>query len=198
MTYDDEVLPTLAVITTLHLTGEVPVGGDEYLAVPFQVPAGTVELEVAHDDGSASQILDWGVGSPDGVRGWGGGLTEPAVIGVDESSRGYLAGPITPGTWHVIVGKAQLGGTPGHYTIDVTLRDAPTLTPGPRAAWQPIVLSTTRRWYAGDFHVHSRDSGDADATLDEIVDLARQRGLDFVVLSDHNTAAQVPRQAALS
>jgi hypothetical protein len=43
------------------------------------------------------------------------------------------------------------------------------------------------RWYAGDFHVHSRESGDARPDLDEIAAFARSRGLDFVVISDHNT-----------
>lgn len=190
------MLPLLAVVATLHLTGDVPVAGGDYLLVPFEVPAGTVELEVAHDDGSDRQILDWGVWSPDGYRGWGGGLTDAAVIGVAESSRGYLAGPIAPGTWNVVIGKAQLGGVAGHYTIDVELRDAATLTPGPRAPWTPVVLEHAGRWYAGDFHVHSQDSGDATATLDQIVDLAHQRGLDFVVISDHNTSAQLPRLAA--
>ena len=190
------MLTLAAVLTTLHLTGDVPVEGGDYQLVPFDVPAGTVELTVAHDDGSAAQILDWGVWAPDGCRGWGGGLGDAAVIGVAESSRGYTAGAIMPGTWYVVIGKAQLGGVPGHYTIDVEARDAATLAPGPRAAWTPVVLSPARRWYAGDFHVHSSDSGDASAALDEIVDLAHQRGLDFVVLSDHNTVAQIPRLAA--
>lgn len=190
------MLALAAVLATLHLTGEVPVAGGDYLLVPFELPAGTVELTVAHDDGSPAQILDWGVWSPDGFRGWGGGLTEPAVIGVAESSRGYLAGAITPGTWYLVIGKAQLGGNPGHYTLDVEARDVATLTPGPRAPWATGIVVQERRWYAGDFHVHSQDSGDAGATLDQIVDLARARGLDFVVISDHNTVAQHPRQAA--
>ena len=190
------MLGVLAVTAVLHLTGDVPVAGGDYLLVPFEVPAGTVEIEVAHDDGSPTQILDWGVWDPQGFRGWGGGLTDPATIGAAESSRGYLSGPITAGIWYVVVGKAQLGGVPGRYTIDVSLRDAATLVPGPRAPWTAVVLDHTRRWYAGDFHVHSQDSGDAAATLDQIVELARDRGLDFVLLSDHNTSAQVPRLAA--
>ncbi len=95
-----------------------------------------------------------------------------------------------------MIGKAQLGGQPGRYTIDVELRDAATLSPGPRAPYTPVVLDGGRRWYAGDFHVHSDDSGDAGAALGEIVALGRGRGLDFVVVSDHNTSAQLPRQAA--
>ena len=42
----------------------------------------------------------------------------------------------------------------------------------------------------------STESGDASATLDEIVALAKQRGLDFVNLSDHNTVSQHALQAA--
>ena len=190
------MLALAAVISTLHLTGEVPIAGGDYLAVPFEVPAGTVEFTVAHDDGSDFQILDWGVWGPAGFRGWGGGLTDPAVIGVAASSRGYLTGPVAAGTWTVVIGKAKLGPDPGHYTIDVEFRDAATLPSEPPVTWQPVVLAPTRRWYAGDFHVHSQDSGDASATLAEIASFARAQQLDFVVLSDHNTSAQYPHQAA--
>lgn len=190
------MLALTAVISTLHLTGAVPVADGDYLVVPFEVPAGTVEFSLAHDDGSDFQILDWGLWGPDGFRGWGGGLTEPMVIGVAGSSRGYLAGPIAAGTWQLVIGKAKLGPDPGQYTVDLEFRDAATLAPEPAAPWSPVVLAATRRWYAGDFHVHSRDSGDASASLAEIAAYARGRGLDFVVLSDHNTSAQYPHQAA--
>ena len=190
------MLALVAVITTVQLTGAVPQAGGNYLIVPFTVPAGTVEFTLAHDDGSDFQILDWGVWSPEGFRGWGGGLTDPLVIGVAASSRGYLPGPITPGEWSLVIGKAKLGPDPGQYTVELEFRDAATITPEPARPWTPVVLSTERRWYAGDFHVHSRDSGDASASLTQIVDYAHGRGLDFVVLSDHNTSAQYEHQAA--
>jgi hypothetical protein len=73
------------------------------------------------------------------------------------------------------------------------LRTAPTLPAQPER--QPYAdvpaLEVGERWYAGDFHVHSRESGDASPTLDEIADFARSRGLDFVVLTDHNTVTQL-------
>jgi MYXO-CTERM domain-containing protein len=179
-----------AVLSTLHLEGAVPADGGDYLEVTFEVPPGTVELEVAHTDGSEVTILDWGVWAPEGFRGWGGGLEDAAVIGVEASSRGYLPGPITPGTWRVIIGKAKLDPAGAAYVIDVEFRDAATLSPRARAAHAPVELSPERRWYAGDFHVHSEESGDAGATFDEIAQLARSRGLDFVNLSDHNTVSQ--------
>jgi MYXO-CTERM domain-containing protein len=67
----------------------------------------------------------------------------------------------------------------------------------PKATFDPVVLSPTRRWYKGDFHVHSVQSGDANATFDQIHAYATGRGLDFVNLSDHNTFSQHALIAAL-
>src|SRR5215831_8290208 len=104
------LLALATVLSTMSYEGDVPVAGGDYADVAFVVPAGTQEIRIAHSDGSATDILDWGVWSPDGYRGWGGGLTDDAVIGIAQSSRGYLPGPITAGTWTVVVGKAQLAG----------------------------------------------------------------------------------------
>lgn len=42
-------------------------------------------------------------------------------------------------------------------------------------------------WYAGDFHLHSDASADGENSPAELADLAREEGLDFLVLTDHNT-----------
>ncbi|MCA9678859.1 MAG: CehA/McbA family metallohydrolase [Myxococcales bacterium] len=185
-----------AVISSLHFQGPVTADGGDYVTIPFDVPAGTAELRVEHADGGASEILDWGVWAPDGFRGWGGGNSEPAIIGVDESSRSYLEGALTPGTWTLVIGKAKLVGGAGSYDITVTFDDAATLTPRPRAAFDPVVVRAAPGWYAGDLHVHSEESGDAAATLPQIATLARDRGLDFVVVTDHNTVSHHGRLAA--
>src|SRR4051794_38679783 len=96
----------VAVLSSVHLEADVPVDGGDYVDVPFDVPVGTQEIRVVHADNDDFAILDWGVWSPDGFRGWGGGNLEDAIIGIDESSRSYLPGPITPGMWTVSVGKA--------------------------------------------------------------------------------------------
>jgi hypothetical protein len=176
--------------TTLRLDGEVSPGGPDHVLVPFEVPAGTRELEVRHDDGSEADILDWGVLGPDGAfRGWGGGNPEPAVLGEEAASRSYVPGPLPAGTWSVVIGKAKLVSPTVPYTLEVVLRDAPTLPPQPerRPFADPGALRSGPGWFAGDFHVHSRESGDADATLDEIAALALAQGLDFVVVTDHDT-----------
>lgn len=178
---------------TLTFDADVPDDGSPYMFVNFEVPAGTQEIEVRHDDQSADNILDWGVDDPNGYRGWGGGNTEPAIIGEQAASRSYLPGPMTPGTWRVVIGKAKIVTAPAHYHIEVDLRTTPTLAPQterkPYLASPP--LKTEARYYSGDFHVHSIQSGDAKPTIDTITQFAKSRGLDFVALSDHNTVAQL-------
>jgi hypothetical protein len=185
--------------TTVHIEADAPQDATEYFWVPFDVPAGTVEIQIAHDDHSPDNILDWGVYDPSGTfRGYGGGNTEDAIIGVVASSRSYLTGPIAAGTWKVGVGKAKIITLPEHYTIDVTFRTAPTLAPqtertpyAPRAA-----VKTGARWYAGDFHTHSKESGDAKPEIKDMIVFAKSLGLDFIELSDHNTVSQLDFYAA--
>lgn len=178
---------------TLVFDGAVPDDGYDHFFVPFEVPAGVAEIEVRHDDLSDEDILDWGLYDPDGHRGWGGGNTEPAVLNADAASRSYTPGPITPGTWQVVVGKAKLVSADPRYHIEVDLRDAITLPAQPeRTPYVEVApLEVGARWYAGDLHVHSLESGDATASLDAIADWAAGHGLDFVVVTDHNTVSHL-------
>lgn len=178
---------------TLTFDGKVVAGGLDHEFISFDVPAGTKEIQVDHDDQSADDILDWGLDDPSGFRGWGGGNTEPAIVGELAASRSYLTGPLAAGTWKVVVGKAKIVSPEVNYHVVVTLRDVATLAPDPGRS--PYVaaspLSTEARWYAGDLHAHSRESGDAAPTIDDLVTFARSQGLDFVELSDHNTVSQL-------
>lgn len=175
----------------LPFAGPVPADGD-FFTLPFEVPAGTAEIQVSHADGSDEDILDWGLRSPSALRGWGGGNTEDIVVNTDAASRSYLTGEVEPGEWAVLVGKAKIKTDAPTYDVVVTLRDTVTLAAQTeRRPYQEVDLGGGPRWYAGDLHVHSLQSGDASPTLDEIVAYARSRGLDFVELSDHNTTAQL-------
>jgi MYXO-CTERM domain-containing protein len=179
-----------AVAEPIVLEGEVPEEG-RFFDVPFEVPPGTVELEVRHDDLASENVLDWGLEDPNGFRGYGGGNEEPAIVGERAASRSYLAGPLPAGMWRVTVGKAKIGKTPARYRIELHLRQTATLPPQPeRQPYRPAAaLRSEARWYAGDFHVHSLESGDARAPLDDLARFARGQGLDFVHLSDHNTTS---------
>ena len=177
----------------LVLEGTLPADAPPYLEVPFDVPVGTMEIEVRHDDLSEANILDWGLRDPSAVRGWGGGNAEPAIVGEVAASRSYLPGPIAAGTWAVLIGLAKVSEPPARYRIEIFFRTVATLGADPDrseyVAAEP--LAAEARWYAGDFHVHSRESGDARASLDEAATFAAERGLDFIELSEHNTVSQV-------
>ncbi len=178
---------------TIHVEGDVPEGPNTFFFLDFEVPEGIVEIEVAHvhvpeDTGN---VLDWGIDDPNGSRGWGGSNQENAIVGIEAASRSYIPGPMPAGTWRVTVGKAKIvPGEPAGYSVDVTLRTIATQEPQSRKPYQdPGALKNGARWYAGDFHVHTRESGDARFTLtiDEALDFAEGQGLDFVMLSEHNT-----------
>ena len=179
-----------AIISTLELQGEVSPGGGDYERIPFEVPEGTVEILFAPSDNSDVDVLDFGLEGPDGFRGWCGDLDTPAIVGVEESSRCYLPGAIEPGTWYVDIGKARLNSEVVSWTVTLEFRDEATAAARPRAPFEARVLESGARWYRGDFHVHSTESGDAHASFDMIRDLARSRGMDFINLSDHNTVSQ--------
>jgi hypothetical protein len=136
--------------------------------------------------------LDFGLNDTNGYRGWGGGTSEDAVVGVNAASRAYVPGPLPVGTWNVIVGKAKIVASPATYHVVVTLRTAPTLAPQTdRKAYVPSApLEKTHRYYACDFHVHDRESTDASPTLEANIQYAEAQGLDAIEASDHNTITQ--------
>lgn len=179
--------------STRVLEGDVPPGGPDHFFVPFDVPAGTQEIQLVADDLSAANILDFGLEDAQGYRGWGGGTSEPIVVNAKAASRAFVPGPLDRGGFRVIVGKAKIVASPAKYRIEATFRDAPTLAPQTeRRPYAPVAaLERGTRYYAGDFHVHSRESTDARPSLDEVATFARSRGLDFVELSDHNTVTQL-------
>jgi hypothetical protein len=187
------LVSSLARAAPLVLEGDLPTDGPDFVLVPFEVPAGTVEVEVRHAVVQTANILDYGLHDPVRYRGWGGGNVEPIIVGVDAASRSYLPGALPAGTWNVVIGKAKVVTAPAKYHLEVELRTVATLAAQPqRRAYSAVAaLEATARWYAGDLHVHSLESGDAQPTIDAIATFARARGLDFVELSDHNTVAQL-------
>ena len=59
------------------------------------------------------------------------------------------------------------------------------------------VLNARAGWYRGDFHVHTNFS-DGFHSPAELVEVARSEGLDFLVITDHNTVEAYPRFGKVS
>lgn len=174
-------------VTRLAFDGEIPSGGLDHFFIPFDVPEGIAEIQVTHDTGDNANIIDWGLNDSAGTRGWGGGTTKPAVLNANASSNGYIRGPIKPGRWSVVGGKAKIVQSPAKYHVEVELRTTASLqAQTDRKSYAPRVAKHEAGWYAGDFHVHSQDSTDASPTVDDVAVYAQAHGLDFVEISDHN------------
>jgi predicted metal-dependent phosphoesterase TrpH len=172
--------------------------------LPFRVPRGIRAIHVHYDFkpqdsgvGFSTNVVDIGLfdpsgkglGNADGFRGWSGGARRHFMVSRRWATPGYLAGPITPGRWHVILGPFLITppGTPWHVTV--TLEHGTPDDPAFRPLTAPTsVPGTTAGWYRGDLHTHSVFS-DGQWTPSQLVAQAQANGLDFLGTSDHNTNA---------
>jgi hypothetical protein len=160
----------------------------------FQVPPGMTHLSFhfAYQPKTVDDILNLltlTVFDPSGWRGEGHRHDAPyeITIGTNRASPGFRPGPILPGEWTVVVNTHMV--MPGEpCTLHLTIRGAaqPAGDLSRLAAGQ--TASRGPGWYRGDLHAHSLHS-DAEWDVAGLVADARQRGLDFVTLSDHNTVS---------
>lgn len=156
----------------------------------FAVPPGTERLDISleYDQGQRT-VLDLGLRGPSGIRGWSGGGEQRVFVSSHSASFGYSTGPIEAGQWAVVLGVPNVrAGVKAEYRVTIVAspeaRGWPTLRAGPG-------------WYAGDLHTHSGHSdgrttaGGARVPVPpaHVFAAAREAGLDFVALTDHNTAA---------
>jgi predicted metal-dependent phosphoesterase TrpH len=151
---------------------------------------------------------------PRGFRGWSGGRRSEFFISRDEATPGYLRGEMPAGKWRIILGLYQVAPA----GVDVSLK-IQIETKSKRSSSSISVLGKTEvstknsstvsaaqsntlidsslyrvrarqavRWWSGDLHMHTVHS-DGDWTVTELISSARNAGLDFIVITDHNTAS---------
>ncbi len=167
-----------------------------YFYIPFEVPAGTTRIDVtlaypkAEDcivDLGAFDPRDTGYPTQEGFRGWSGGARDCYFIATDDATPGYIHGEIQPGTWNVILGlyKVPEAGADVSVTIelDASLRK---LEPQPARTFP---VRKAAGWYKGDLHCHTFHS-DARGAPELLHEAAKQAGLDFLAIADHNTITQ--------
>lgn len=143
-----------------------------YPEVAFSVPEGAESIEVHYRyEKNGRSVVDLGLRSPDRIIGWSGGARDGFQIGLEKATPGYLAGPILPGEWAVLLGayKVPDEGILVELEITITLKHP--------------------RWLKGDLHAHTVHS-DGSYTVSEALASCREKGLDFLALTDHNTASQ--------
>src|SRR5829696_6368902 len=188
--------------------------GERYVYVPFDVPRGAVRVHVSYDyarEGGANTLdlglFDARAGGPGrevsarGFRGWSGGRRSEFFITREEATPGYLAGELPAGRWRVVLGlyKVAPAGVDVKVRVVVETEEAGTVRrasgPRPAAGTPRRTTSPGRnlaglrpRWYAGDLHMHTVHS-DGDWTVQGLAAAAERGGLDFIFVTDHNTAS---------
>ncbi|WP_323014678.1 CehA/McbA family metallohydrolase [Devosia sp.] len=180
---------------TTHIT-RADQAKNPYFYIPFTVPPGTTRIDVslaypkAEDciiDLGAFDPRDTGYPSKEGFRGWSGGARDRFFIATDDATPGYVHGPIQPGDWTVILGLYKIPEAGAQASVTITLDDAPrALAPQPARTFP---VRQQAGWYKGDLHCHTFHS-DARGAPELLHAAARQAGLDFLAVADHNTITQ--------
>jgi len=171
--------------------------------LPVRVPRGVRKIAVSYESektdtglGFSLNVIDIGIFDPSGhdlgdaagFRGWSGGARDRFFLTRRRATPGYLPGPITPGTWHVVLGPTAVVPPGVDWSVTVTLhfgRQAKRFRPKPPPR---RVTGTGPGWYRGDCHVHTVHS-DGRHTQKSLVALAREAGLDFLGSTEHNTSS---------
>ncbi|WP_349236700.1 CehA/McbA family metallohydrolase [Devosia sp. 919] len=167
-----------------------------YFYLPFEIPEGITRIEVtlvyskAEDcviDLGAFDPRDTGYPTQEGFRGWSGGARESFFIATDDATPGYIHGEIQPGTWNIVLGLYKVPPEGAQVSVTINLDAAPR-----KLAPQPARTLPVREgpgWYKGDLHCHTFHS-DARGGPELLHAAARQAGLDFLAVADHNTISQ--------
>ena len=167
--------------------------------LPAEVGPGTAGLRVELEyEQAAGTVLDLGCLGPGGFRGWSGGARSWFAITGGAATPGYLPGEIGTGLWQVMIGLHRVPPDGVGYRLTVEASGSgegllPAISPPPpvpreRPPRRELPTGPGRRWLAGDLHAHTVHS-DGGLTVPELANLAVERGLDFLAVTDHNTVS---------
>jgi hypothetical protein len=179
-----------------------------YIHLPFDMPVAAAFLEDQYTNinriGSdplltGGNTIDLGIFDARGIsyleagfRGWSGSERLSVRIGEMAATPGYLAGPLTPGRWHVMLGLYKIAPEGCSYRVEIAITVVPERRPAGAlptlAASLPAspLQAPFAPWLRGELHCHTWHS-DGDGSPAERIQLARERGLDFLAVTDHNT-----------
>ncbi|RIQ11451.1 CehA/McbA family metallohydrolase [Jiangella rhizosphaerae] len=167
-----------------------------YLDVPFEVPEGTSSVHVSLSYAGEGAVIDLGCAGPAGWRGWSGGARRRFTVTASAATPGYVAGPLEPGEWSVVLGLYRVPAEGVPVEVSVVLDDArapldpePSGPPAPpRPPRRSLPAEAGLTWLACDFHAHTLHS-DGSLGIAELASLAVAAGLDVLAVTDHNTVS---------
>ncbi|KAH8901484.1 PHP domain-like protein [Thozetella sp. PMI_491] len=184
----------------------------EYKYLPFEVSPGVTSIHISYNytDRVNSTVdigifdergyaLEDGKNATTGFRGWSFNLLSNFTFTPSETTPNYAGGPISHGTWYVLLANTHIDGEYIDYEVKVEYGYQKVTSP--RFSMEPAAtdlgIDERRRarmdnatdgeiWLKGDFHVHTIYS-DGSYTPAEQVAHAQQQGLDFYFSTEHNT-----------
>lgn len=124
--------------TRLTCTGSLRASQQgSYVHVPFDVPADAIRCDVeyaysarigAEPHLTGGNTIDLGVMDPRGIafltaglRGWSGSERATFFIAEDAATPGYVARPLPPGRWHVLLGLYKVAPAGCEYRVTITI-----------------------------------------------------------------------------
>ena len=111
---------------------------------------------------------------------------EGIFINEAAASPGAMPGPIQAGRWRFFnLVHRLLADDPVEYEMTITLSFDP-ITTEPKGWTAGTVAPRGAGWYRGDLHAHTIHS-DGSWDIPDLVNFWRERQVDFMTLSDHNT-----------
>lgn len=179
-----------------------------YLELPVAVGVRTTRIEVGyswtsagHDSDADKTVVDlglWdedGTHAPAGFRGWSGSREgkvaegqAPIFVQPDVAARGYVPGPINPGTWSVELGFGAVHSAGASWSATIRCLDVavgPVWTPDP--VDPTFVARDEPGWYRADLHLHAFHSNLEGPDPQKMVEFARKAKLDIVPVTDYVT-----------
>lgn len=168
-----------------------------YILREFEVPQGIegITLDFEHDGAKDRTVIDLGLMDPEGFRGWTGSNKSRIEISAFDSTPGYRNGPITGGTWALLLGVPNVReGVETRYKASIKLHEKYDLSDALLPGDEPIDASA--RWYRGDLHTHTGHSDgyclsgkrtSVPCPVHLTVEAGVAAGLDFLAITDHNT-----------
>ena len=186
------------------LSGEITRADHQtYKEIPFTVPAGAKRINVDFTYAKDNRtVIDLGLRDPNGQRGWSGGNKSSFTIGLLNATPSYRSGILPPGEWKLVLGVPNIReGQTAAYKATITFESFQEQAFDVDLMGWDITraLSPAPSWRRGDFHTHTAHSdGSCDVAgtrgpcpATRTFEAARDAGLDFVVVTDHNTITQL-------
>ena len=173
-----------------------------YKRLPFDVPSdvGRITIETEYTGQSERTVVDFGlIDQADKLVGWSGGNKKTFTLSEFDATPSYSPRGISPGIWHLLIGVPNIRPD-STSLLKAKIYFSKSADPIDEPGVLRTVINSRNQWYRGDLHAHSGHSDGTCASAHhklmvpcptyKVIEKARERKLDFLALTEHNTGSQ--------